>query len=252
MEVYAIANQKGGVTKTTSTVSLAAALARLGKRVLMVDLDPQASLTEYFIRPSDLRETVYSLVMTGKRLSPVVLAEQVHLLATNIELAAAEIQLSTKMGFETSLRRGIRQYEKNYDFCLLDCPPTLGVLSRIALVAADRVLIPVACELLAARTLELILDHVSEVRGSELNNNLYPWYILPTLYNSREKEDIDTLESIRNIYGELVYPTPVPRKTDYKKAARQQVDIYDIDPSLAEIWDELAEKMVQDAKKGAM
>jgi len=247
MKVYAIANQKGGVTKTTSTVSLSAALARQDKRVLMVDLDPQSSLTEYFVRPVDLKETTYDLIISGVKIVPFPLGRFVHLLPTTLDLAAAEIELPSKTNFEHSLRRRLREYATDYDYCILDCPPTLGVLTRIALTAADSVLIPVACEVMAIRTLPYILGHIKDVHDTELNKELYPWYILPTLFSSREKEDVDCLTSIRRQYGKLVYETPVPRKTDYKRAVRFQTDIFDIDPSLGVLWDDLATLLIQDS-----
>lgn len=248
MFTLAIANQKGGVTKTTSTVSLSAALARAGKRVLMVDLDPQASLTEYFVDPTKLKETMYEVIVRGKKITPIVLGARVQLLPTNIDFAAAEIELPAKVGFERSLKRFLRPYAPDYDYCILDCPPSLGVFTRNALTAADTVLIPVACEEMARRTITLMLNHIVEVREGELNSALYPWYILPTLYSAREKEDNDVLESIRDEYAQLVYGTPVPRRTDYKKAVRQHVDVSDVDAALGDLWDQLACELMAESE----
>jgi chromosome partitioning protein len=247
MFIVAIANQKGGVTKTTSTVSLTAALARAGKKVLMVDLDPQASLTEYFTPPGALEETMYHLIVDGKQIQPVSLGSFIRLLPATIDLAAAEVLLPSKPNFERRLSRFLRSYAEGTDYCLLDCPPSLGVLTRNALTAADTVLIPVSTEEMAKRTIPLIINQIEEVRESELNKGLYPWRILTTLYNMREKEDNETLHDIRQQYGNLVYPVPVPRRTNYKKAVRQRVDVSDLDSDLGDLWDQLAALLIEES-----
>lgn len=241
----AIANQKGGITKTTSTVSLTAALARLGKRVLMVDLDPQSSLTEYFVPPTQLQETNHQMLMNGTKITPISLTPFIRLLPTNIDLAASEVLLPSIPNFERRLARSLRAYASESDYCLIDCPPSLGVLTRNALTAADAVLIPVSTEEMARRTIPLMMNQIEEVRDSELNIGLYPWRILATLYSSREKEDNDVLTQIRGDYGNLVYPEPVPRRTSYKKAVRQHVDVSDIDADLGDLWDAIAKELVE-------
>lgn len=241
----AIANQKGGITKTTSTVSLTAALARLGKRVLMVDLDPQSSLTEYFVSPAQLQETNHQMLMNGTKITPIVLTPFIRLLPTNIDLAASEVLLPSIPNFERRLARSLRAYAGESDYCLIDCPPSLGVLTRNALTASDAVLIPVSTEEMARRTIPLMMNQIEEVRDSELNIGLYPWRILATLYSSREKEDNDVLAQIRSDYGDLVYPEPVPRRTSYKKAVRQHVDVSDIDADLGDLWDTIAKELVE-------
>lgn len=253
MYTLAIANQKGGVTKTTTTVHLGGALARAKKRVLLVDLDPQGSQTEYFLNLASLDETTYNLIVEGKKITPVKLGEYIDLLPTNIDLAAAEIQLLTMPNFERRLKIALRKYEQDYDICILDCPPSLGVITRNALTATtESILVPVSTDLVAERTLPLITNQVEEIRDSELNPDLSIWHILCTLYNAREKEDTEVLVSIRSKYENLVYREPVPRRASYKKAARQHVDVADIDSELGTIWDNLAADLIQkvDAYKG--
>ena len=246
MYILAIANQKGGVMKTTATVHLGGALARAEKRVLLVDLDPQGSLTEYFVDPSTLHETNYDLIIEGKKIAPIKLGEYIHLLPTNIDLAAAEIKLLPMPNFERRLKMALRKYEQDYDVCILDCPPSLGVITRIALTAATGgMLVPASTDLIAERTLSLIMNQVEEVCDSELNPGLHVWRILCTLHNPREREDIDTLASIRETYKDLVYPDPIPRRANYKKAARRHVDVADLDSSLGETWDNLARELIQ-------
>ena len=256
MYTLAVANQKGGVTKTTSAIHLGGALARAKKRVLLVDLDPQGSQTAYFLDLASLDETTYDLIVEGKKIAPIKLGECINLLPTNIDLAAAEIHLLTMPNFERRLKIALRQYEQDYDICILDCPPSLGVITRNALTATtESILVPVSTDLVAERTLPLITNQVEEVRESELNPDVSIWRILCTLHNAREKEDQDVLASIQLTYGDLVYPEPIPRRASYKKAARQQVDVADIDSELGLIWDHLAGDLIQKvdaykAKKG--
>ena len=246
MYTLAVANQKGGVMKTTTAIHLGGALARAKKRVLLVDLDPQGSETEYFLDLATLDETTYNLIVEGKKISPITLGEYVSLLPTNIDLAAAEIQLLTMPNFERRLKIALRKYEQDYDICILDCPPSLGVITRNALTATtESLLVPVSTDLVAERTLPLIMNQVEEVRDSELNPDLYVWHILCTLHNAREKEDIEVLESIRSKYGDLVYQEAVPRRASYKKAARKHVDVADLDSGLGMIWDHLAAELIQ-------
>ncbi len=121
MHIIAIANQKGGIGKTTCTVSLAAALARAKKNILLVDMDPQGSLTEYFVNPLELTATIYDALLNGNTVRPLQLGEQIQLLPANIDLAAAEIQLPSKRNQERTLTRVLRNYQA--DYCLIDCPP---------------------------------------------------------------------------------------------------------------------------------
>lgn len=246
MFVIPIGNQKGGVTKTTTSITLGAALARKGKRVKIADIDPQASLTEYFMDPRALELTMNDLIINGTYLPPIQLGPNIAILPTNIDLAAAEVILPSKTNFEQRLKRYIRPYEQDTDYFLIDCPPSLGVLTRNALAAANTVLIPVATEEMARRTIPLFLDQIEEVRESELNPGLHPWRILPTLYSVRETEDNEVLNRIRSDYNELVYPEPVPRRTGYKKAVRQMVDVNDIDPELGRIWDDIAALLIEE------
>src|SRR5436309_1635509 len=152
MKIIAIANQKGGTGKTSTTVNLGAALVRAGMHVLLVDLDPQASLTEYFLDPADPPATVFNLLIEGNPLQPLQLGEYISLLPANIDLAAAEVLLPTKTNHEKRLARFLKPY--TYDYCLIDCPPSLGVLTRNALTAAHAVIIPVTTDKMAERTVK--------------------------------------------------------------------------------------------------
>jgi len=246
MKIIAIANQKGGTGKTSTTVHLGAALVRTGMEVLLVDLDPQASLTEYFLDPADQAPTVYNLLMEGTPLQPLQLGDTIRLLPANIDLAAAEVLLPAKTNHEKRLSRFLRAYE--YDYCLIDCPPSLGVLTRNALTAAHAVLIPVATEKMAERTVKLILSTIEDVKESDLNPTLKVWRILPTLYTAREREDQQTLEELTAKHHALVYRDPVVRRTNYKKAVRRRMDIGDLDPEQGRYWDTLASTLIAESE----
>jgi chromosome partitioning protein len=246
VRTIAIANQKGGVGKTSTAVYLAASLARAGLSVLLVDLDPQASLTEYFLDPANLEQTMYHLLIDGEPIKPLRLGEYISLLPANIDLAAAEVLLPAKTNHEKRLAKFLKTY--SYDFCLIDCPPSLGVLTRNALTAAKRVIIPVSTEKMAERTVKLIMDTIDDVVDSELNETLKVWRILPTRFDIRERESSETLAELKAKHGSLVYSEPVHERTKYKKAVRQQLDINDLDTELGQYWDRLAATLIAESE----
>jgi chromosome partitioning protein len=132
MLVISVSNQKGGVGGTSLTVNLAAALSRAGQKVLLVDMDPQGSLTEYFTDPTQLELTIYDALLYGFTVKPLVLGKSIHLLPATIDLAKAEILLPSKRNQKHTLERYLRQYAHGYDYCLIDCPPSLGVMTANA------------------------------------------------------------------------------------------------------------------------
>ncbi len=247
MKIFAICNQKGGTGKTTTTVNMAAALTRAGKKVLLIDIDPQASLTEYFIPPARVAELgalLYDALLHGRAVAPYELGELVALIPTSIDLAAAEIELPNKLNQERTLARWLRQFDTQFDYCLIDCPPSLGVLSTNALAAARWALIPVGCELMAERTLKLILNRVEDVRDTEVNTSLQVWRILPTNFDMRLAHHREILKAIRTKHGKLVYQEPVRATTKYKDAVSSGTDISDLDEKHGDYWDRLAAELI--------
>lgn len=248
MLIIAIANQKGGTGKTSMTVNLAAALARIARRVLLVDMDPQGSLTEYFVNPAQLEITMYDALLYSFTVPPLPLGEYIALLPATIELAKAEILLPSKRNQEGTLKRFLRQYSEQYDYCLIDCPPSLGVMTANALTAAQAVIVPVSTELMAERTVKLILETIEDIKESELNPDLSVWRIVPTMYDQRLAHHREILEALRTKHGALLYREPVRATTKYKDAVTSQTDVSDLDSKLGAYWDTLAGLLVQEVR----
>jgi chromosome partitioning protein len=217
--VLAVANQKGGVAKTTSVASIGAALAELGERVLLVDLDPQACLTfSLGIDPEDLELSIHHVLTKGLDPREVILEtdDGVDLLPATIELARAEADLLTRTGREHVLRAALEDVT-DYDWVLLDCPPSLGVMTVAALTAARAVLIPLQCETLSHRGVGQLLDTVHDVRRFT-NRDLEVWGVLPTLYDGRTNHARAVLETISETYDLDVVEPAIPKTIKFAEA----------------------------------
>jgi chromosome partitioning protein len=218
-----VANQKGGVAKTTTVASLGAALAEQGHRVLVVDLDPQACLTfSLGIDPEDLELSVHHVLTKGLDPHEAVIATEdgVDLLPATIELARAEADLLTRTGREHVVKMALDDLEDGddrYDWVLLDCPPSLGVLTVAALTAAEGVLIPLQCETLSHRGVGQLLDTVHDVRRFT-NPHLEVWGVLPTLYDGRTNHARAVLDNISETYGLAVIEPPIPKSIRFAEA----------------------------------
>ncbi|KQV64856.1 chromosome partitioning protein [Nocardioides sp. Root122] len=254
----AVANQKGGVAKTTSVASIGAALAELGHRVLLVDLDPQACLTfSLGIDPEDLDVSVHHVLTQGVDATEVILETEdgVDVLPATIELARAEADLLTRTGREHVIKSTLEQLAEDlgdeaYDWVLLDCPPSLGVLTVAALTAADGVLVPLQCETLSHRGVGQLLDTVHDVRRFT-NRGLEVWGVLPTLYDGRTNHSRTVLETISETYDLEVVEPPIPKTIKFAEAPAAGRSILATSRSSkgAKAYREVAENLVARASR---
>lgn len=215
----AIANQKGGVAKTTTTYTLAAAYAEKGKKVLVVDLDPQASLTySAGVDPDTLERSLHD-VMIGKATidSVIISTESFDLVPSCIDLAGAEVHLLTRTGREHALARALREVSDNYDLVLIDCPPSLGILTINGLTAAQHVVIPLQCETLSHRGVGQLLDTIEDVRGFT-NPDLRVLGIVATMFDGRTKHSRGVLEDVQTQYNLTAFEPPIPKSIRFAEA----------------------------------
>jgi len=218
--VLAVANQKGGVAKTTTVASLGAALAALGRRVLLVDLDPQACLTfSLGVDPEDLETSIHDVLLGSARAADILVSceEGPDLAPATIELATCETKLAGESGAEQVLRIALRPVLASYDWILIDCPPTLGLLTVNGLSAANEVLIPLQCETLAHRGVGQLLDTIHDVQRLS-NPSLQVLGVLPTLYDGRTNHARLVLETIAETYDLRVLEPPIPKSIRFAEA----------------------------------
>jgi len=221
--VVALVNQKGGVGKTTSTISLGAALAAYGRRVLLLDFDPQGALSVGLgVNPNELDRSVYNLMMDRDvTVDDVVLTTDVpnlHLLPSNIDLSAAEVALVGEVAREQVLARAIRPALDDYDIVLIDCQPSLGLLTVNALTAANGVIIPLECEFFALRGVALLMDTIRKVQD-RLNPDLVLDGILATMYDSRTTHSREVLSRVVEAFGDTVFHTVIARTVKFPDAS---------------------------------
>jgi chromosome partitioning protein len=228
-KVIAVANHKGGVGKTTSVACLGQALARKGQRVLLVDLDAQANLTCFFVKEDQIDSSIYE-AMTGTAALPILnIKEGLYLCPSSLELARAEVDLSTRIARERILLNLIEPVSKDYDYILLDCPPSLGIITTNALVAASEILIPLTAEALPLKGLKMLEDIVSEIQRS-VNSKLKIGGVLITRYNNRKLNKI-VLEAISEKYKDKVFKTKIRENILIAEVPIAGGDIFDYAPT---------------------
>ncbi|MGQ0625179.1 MAG: ParA family protein [Sporichthyaceae bacterium] len=253
-KTLAVANQKGGVAKTTTVVSLGAALVELGKRVVVVDLDPQACLTFSLGLDPDALEISVHDVLLGRvpaRTALHPLGEMFSLLPSTIDLAGSEALLMTRTGREFALRTALEDLHSDVDVIILDCPPALGVLTLNALTAADHVLIPLQCETLSHRGVGQLLDTVGDVQRIT-NRDLAVLGVLPTLFDGRSNHSKAVVVDVATRYGVTVLEPPIPRSIRFAEAPAAGRSILETarSSSGAAAYRELALRLVKDGTFG--
>jgi chromosome partitioning protein len=249
-QVLAIVNQKGGVGKTTTAVNLATILAARGKKVLLIDVDPQGNATSGLgFDKNNLNLTLYDVLINGEPISHAIYEsgrKKLHLCPANIDLAGAEIELVNLVSRETFLKQAIRDIRSTYDILLLDCPPSLGLLTLNALTAADGLLVPIQSEYYALEGLTQLLDTVSRVRQG-LNPHLTIFGVVVTMFDSRTQLAHLVAQDVKKHFGDKVFRTIIPRNVRLSEAPSFGKSIMEFDARSkgAECYDALAREVIR-------
>lgn len=253
--ITAIVNQKGGVGKSTTAVNLSAGIAKLGYRVGVVDLDPQANTTITLLgRPPGDGITVYEVLENWKNVFNAFRKTEVNnllILPSNINLAGAEIELVNAISREMRLKRALIEVRGDFDFIFIDCPPSLGLLTLNAMTAADNLIVPIQCEYFALEGLSKLLETFELVREN-LNPELSIFGYLLTMFDTRTKLSSEVAEEVRKHFGEKVFKTVIPRSVRISEAPGFSKTIQEFAPNSkgAEAYDQLAKEVIHRVKEG--
>ena len=247
--IIAIANQKGGVGKPTTAINLSACLAEAGQKVLVVDFDPQGNATSGFgLEKGHIDKTVYQMLIGENQIEECVREEvqkNLDILPSDVNLAGAEIELLEMDNKESLLRNGLKKIEKKYDFIIIDCPPSLNLLTINALTAADTVIVPIQCEYYALEGLSQILKTVNLVKR-KLNRKLELEGVVFTMYDARTNLSLEVVESVKNTLNQNIYKTIIPRNVRLAEAPSHgmSINLYDSRSSGAESYRLLAAEVI--------
>jgi chromosome partitioning protein len=237
-KIIAISNHKGGVGKTTTTVNLGAGLARTGKKILLVDLDPQANLSQcYGITKPET--TIYEALKGDEEVKTIPVNENLDIAASNLDLAGAEMELNSEAGREYLLKEVLKPLQDNYDYVFVDCPPSLGLLTLNAFTCADEVIIPIQAHFLAIKGLTKIIEVINKVKR-RINEKLEISGVVITLYDKRKILHRDIEETIKTYFRDKVYETKIRQNIALAEAPTQGLDIfrYNISsPGADDYWD---------------
>ena len=248
-KVIAIANQKGGVGKTTTTVNLGSSLAFMGKKILLVDIDAQGNATSGMgIRKPDVTKDIYDVLVNEVPIQEAIVPssrEGLDIVPATLQLAGAEIELTSMMARESRLKLALNEVKDQYDYILIDCPPSLGHLTINAFTASDSILIPVQCEYYALEGLSQLLNTVRLVQ-KHFNPELEIEGVLLTMYDARTNLGAEVVEEVRRYFQEKVYETIIPRNVRLSEAPSHGMSIidYDIRSKGAEVYQALAKEVL--------
>lgn len=244
-----VANQKGGVGKTTTAINLSACLAEAGQKVLAIDMDPQGNMTSGFgIEKEEVENTVYELLLEESKVEDCIqndIMENLSLICSNINLAAAEIELIGVEEKEFILQRAIEPVKEEYDFIIIDCPPSLNMLTINAMCLADTVLVPIQCEYYALEGLSQLIHTINLVQ-ERLNPNLEMEGVVFTMYDARTNLSLQVVENVKNNLQQTIYKTIIPRNVRLAEAPSHgmPINLYDTRSAGAESYRLLAEEVI--------
>ncbi len=248
-KIIAVANQKGGVGKTTTTVNLAACLAKMGKKVLLVDIDPQGNSTSGLgIDKRRCEKTVYDCLVNEEKAENVIVEtdyENLFVCPSNLNLSGAEIELISVMGRENRLKEALSTVKEQFDFIFIDSPPSLGLITINTLTAADSVLIPIQCEYYALEGVSQLVETIKKIKKA-LNPSLYIEGIAMTMYDARTNLAVQVVDEVKRFFPEKVYKTIIPRNVRVSEAPGfgKPVIYYDEASKGAEAYMELASELL--------
>ena len=251
MKVIAFANQKGGVAKTTTTLNLAVAFAESGHRVLCVDMDPQGNLTmSQGLDPDTIEESLYDVLVHRMPIRQIIRKREVDVAVSSIDLAGAEIAMSTMIGRERALAKALKEVEDDYDFVCIDTPPSLGLLTINALTAADKVIVPVQCEYLSMRGLIQLQNTLQMIREN-LNPDVEIEGILPTLMDSRTVHAKEAIEILEENFGDRVFASRIRKTIRFAEAPVKGMSVlkYDPDGLAAQSYRDLAKEVLSHGRQ---
>ena len=249
-KIIAVVNQKGGVGKTTTSINLSASLAYMGKKTLLIDNDPQGNATSGLgVDKWTVEKSVYDTLINDIEIMETILPtmmDNLFICPSNIQLAGAEIELVSQMMRENRLKNAIEPIKKDYDYIIIDCPPSLGLLTLNSLTAADTILVPIQCEYYALEGLKQLMKTVALVQ-KHLNPTLKVEGVVMTMYDSRTNLSFQVVESVREHFSDRVYRTIIPRNVRLSEAPSHGVPIilYDKDSKGAISYLDLAEEVIQ-------
>jgi chromosome partitioning protein len=248
--IIAIANQKGGVGKTTSSVNLSACLAYLGQKVLLIDIDPQGNATSGVgVNKGDVDQCIYEVLIDDVDVKDTIKetkVENLHVVPATISLAGAEIELVSTISREVRLKHALQEVKEMYDYIIIDCPPSLGLLTINSLTASDAIIIPVQCEYYALEGLSQLLSTIRLVQ-KHLNHDLAIDGVLLTMLDARTNLGIQVIEEVKKYFQDKVYRTIIPRNVRLSEAPShgEPIIIYDPKSRGAEVYLELAREVIK-------